>query len=322
MGVIAFATRNPAPPPVYSGVWTSRTAPNDNKWSCVTWSPEEAIFVALSTFDAVNPMCITSPDGITWTERTIPNGTWLDVAWSPTEGIFVGVQTLGNLATSPDGINWTTRTVSFSGDDMRAVTWSPDLSLFVLVKTSGTNRVATSPDGINWTDRSGPGDPYTWYDVVWSPEESLFCATSYNAGPTSRIMTSPDGTNWSLQTSIVTEQMHGVAWSPSLNLFAAVGGDVVQTSPDGVTWTNRPTTETGNFFRRIIWIPEMSKFVGAEHLMAKVAFSSDGITWEQSDCDDAYQWTDVAYSPSLRRIVIVGATSDGIYDTIMTSDGI
>ena len=53
---------------------------------------------------------MTSPDGINWTERTVPQiSTWTRVTWSATKGIFMAVGNTGtnHVMTSPDGINWT-----------------------------------------------------------------------------------------------------------------------------------------------------------------------------------------------------------------------
>jgi len=92
----------------------------------------------------------TSPDGITWTGRSIDaNSQWYGVTWSPELSLFVAVAANGTTraATSPDGVTWTNRAID-TGSAWRDVTWSPELSLFVAVAASGTNRVATSDLGI------------------------------------------------------------------------------------------------------------------------------------------------------------------------------
>ena len=89
--------------------------------------------------------------------------------------------------TSPDGITWTARTAG-AVSDWYSVCWSPELSLFVAVACSGTDRVMTSPDGTNWTARTA-GAVSSWDCVCWSPELSLFVAVAYDG--TDRVMTSP-----------------------------------------------------------------------------------------------------------------------------------
>jgi hypothetical protein len=68
--------------------------------------------VAVGVADGTDAYLITSPDGITWTERTNPkNSTLLSLAFG--SGVFVAVGatdvTDAYLVTSPDGITWTER---------------------------------------------------------------------------------------------------------------------------------------------------------------------------------------------------------------------
>jgi hypothetical protein len=122
--------------------------------------------------------------------------------------------------TSTDGVTWTNQ-VAAEANSWDAITWSPDLNIFVALSADGTNRVMTSPDGITWTPRSAPGTN-AWSSVTWSPELSLFVAVA-NAG-TNRVMTSPDGVTWTAQAASVDNAWNAVAWSPQLETFVAVSG--------------------------------------------------------------------------------------------------
>ena len=64
-------------------------------------------------------MALTSPDGTTWTQRTMPsNQTWSNLSWNGT--IFCATINGGSIyATSPDGTSWTQLTLS--GFNMRMV---------------------------------------------------------------------------------------------------------------------------------------------------------------------------------------------------------
>jgi len=66
------------------------------------------MFVAVATGGTV---AASSPDGITWTTRTIPTAGYCGVAYGG--GMFVAVANDGGTvaASSPDGITWTTRTI-------------------------------------------------------------------------------------------------------------------------------------------------------------------------------------------------------------------
>ena len=121
----------------------------------------------------------------------------------------------------------------------RCICWSPELSLFCAVASSGTNnRVMTSPNGINWTTRT-PASNNDWRSVCWSPELTLFCAVSYT-GTLTRVMTSPNGIDWTTRVNSVDNNWISVCWSPELTLFCAVSAsgttNRVMTSPNGIDW--------------------------------------------------------------------------------------
>jgi len=85
------------------------------------------LFVAVgSTFGDGRVM--TSPDGITWTQRTSALPAEIGaVCWSPELSLFVAVAGSGSgnrVMTSPDGITWTART-SAADKEWRSVCWSP-----------------------------------------------------------------------------------------------------------------------------------------------------------------------------------------------------
>ena len=227
----------------------------------------------------------------------------------PLSGSDVSYSTVENAVST-----WTGRTID--ANDWRDVTWSPKLSLFVAVASSGTNRVATSPDGITWTGRTI--DANTWYGITWSTELSLFVAVA-NSG-TNRVATSPDGITWTGRT-ITGNYWSSVTWSPELSLFVAVAyftPTPVATSPDGITWTNR-TIDTNDWYG-ITWSPELSLFVAvADGGTYRVATSPDGITWTGRTID-ANAWTGITWSPELSLFVAVAAS--GTNRVATSPDGI
>ena len=203
------------------------------------------------------------------------------------------------VTTSPDGVIWTNRTIEYSS--WKHVTWSPELSLFVVVATNGTNRVATSPDGITWTTRSI--DANSWRHVTWSPELSLFVAVA-NSG-TNQVATSPDGITWTSR-SIEASGWSSVTWSPELSLFVAVafsGTNRVATSPDGITWTGHSID--ANSWYDVSWSSELSLFVAvASNGTYQVATSINGIDWTGHSIE-ASGWNSVTWSPELSLFVAV-----------------
>ena len=290
--------------------WTTRTIASD-VWKSVTWSPELSLFVAVAYYKAA-----TSPDGVTWTNRTISGSSgWASVTWSPELSLFVAVAASGapRAATSPNGITWTARTITTS--DWTGVTWSPNLSLFVAVAYNGTVRAATSPNGITWTDRT-INTASGWWGVTWSPELSLFVAVAYNGA--ARAATSSDGITWTDRAINTASGWTGVTWSPELSLLVAVaasGTYRAATSPDGITWTDR--TIVASFWWGVAWSPELSIFVAVGS--NQLATSPDGITWTTRTIV-AGSWEGVAWSPELSLFAAVAAS--GTYRAATSNLGI
>jgi hypothetical protein len=319
----------PALNPYSSGIqavsdWTPRTAP-EGGWISVCWSPELGLFVAVA-FDGSDRV-MTSPDGINWTPRIVPNDNiWYSICWSPELGIFVAVAYGGSsyrVMTSPDGINWTPRTVP--EEEWLSVCWSAELGIFVAVAYGGSSdRVMTSPDGINWTPRTSANDS-EWYSVCWSSELGLFVVVAYDGPETNkRVMTSPDGINWTLRTTPNNNQLQSVCWSPELGIFVAVCGsgslDRVITSPDGINWTSR-TTPNDNIWFSVCWCPELGLFVavsdGSLFSFDDVMTSPDGINWTSRTTPNNNNWIGICWSPELGLFVSVAY--GGSLDRVMTS---
>jgi len=206
-----------------------------------------------------------------------------------------------------------------------SVCWSPELTLFVAVASSGTGtRVMTSPDGAVWTSRTNSVDNQ-WQSVCWSPALTLFVAVSYD-GTGDGVMTSPDGINWTTRTSAADYQWLSVCWSPELTLFVAVAstgtGDRVMTSPDGINWTSR-TSAADNHWRSVCWSPELTLFVAVSDngSPTQVMTSPDGINWTSQNSASVNAWASVCWSPELTLFVAVAYS--GTNNRAMTSpDGI
>jgi hypothetical protein len=157
---------------------------------------------------------MTSPDGITWTVRTTPNGVYNGIAYG--NGVFVASNTntgpqngddLHKFMTSPDGVNWT-RVSLPAYNSWRGLTFGN--GIFVAVGVEGTgNRVMTSTDGTNWTLRTSTADN-SWYSVVYG--NALFVAVS-RTGTGNQIMTSPDGITWTSRTTPANNEWYDVTFA-------------------------------------------------------------------------------------------------------------
>ncbi|MEI6316354.1 MAG: peptidoglycan-binding domain-containing protein [bacterium] len=325
--------------------WTFRSESFDANYAenyvSVVWSPTVGIFVAFNYTN--NNEYISSSDGVTWTQHTAPNAplpvdsAWSSVVWAATapnglggQGLFVAVASssapiTNQVMTSPDGNNWTARTAA-ALNNWTSVTWSPDLSLFAAVASSGTGtRVMTSPDGINWTTQTSAYDE-PWNSIVWSHELHLFVAvgeTSTGNG----IMTSSDGATWTIRHNPINSTWSSVTWSPSLSLFVAVasasggGGNRVMTSPDGTNWTAQTASALNNW-TSVTWSPDLNLFaaVASSGTSTRVMTSSNGVNWTTRTNPVDNNWMSVVWSPSLSLFVAVG-NNGGVntQNTVMTS---
>ena len=229
---------------------------------------------------------------------------------------------VSNYETADESVSTWTMQTSATPDGWRSITWSPELSLFCAISSSGSNRVMTSPDGINWTSRTSSSNN-DWYDITWSPELGLFCAVS-TTGTGDRVMTSPDGITWTSQTSAADNEWFGITWSPELSLFCAVsidGSKRVMTSPSGINWTSH-TSAVNNRWRSVIWSPELGLFcaVSDSGSTYRVMTSPDGITWTSQTSAADNQWFGITWSPELGLFCAVSRSGT---DRVMTSpDGI
>jgi len=284
-------------------LWILRTAPAST-WSSITYG--NGLFVAVATTS--NPVgIITSPDGITWTARTVPQpNAWVGVTFG--NGLFVAVATNGEkrIMTSPDGITWTARNAP-AQNQWSSVTYGN--GLFVAVATSllgegaPFDRVMTSADGITWTIR-GASEASEWFDVCFG--NGLFVAVGYavfDGTAFLRIMTSPNGITWTTRTSIASSRclpgpnatiICAPEWGRSVvygdGLFVVVGSSVV-TSPDGINWTER----TGGNGISVTYGNGLYVYVSGGN---KFVVSANGVAWTDNQVPTG-GWFDITYGNGL-----------------------
>jgi hypothetical protein len=210
--------------------------------------------------------CSTSPDGVTWTSRTIPgSGAYYynAVAWNGTVFCAVGGGSL--CATSPTGTTWTASAIPTG--TWRGITWNG--SMFCAV---GDSVCATSPDGATWTARTVPAG--TWTAVAWNG--SVFCAVGFS-GSTNIIATSPDGITWTAQTAPAGTGYLAITWHTN-GTFCAMGrGGICATSPDGITWTAHDTGMSA--YGSLYFVSSIGPVLVAGGQMGTMATSPDGIAW-------------------------------------------
>jgi len=210
--------------------WSFATGPGYEA-TCAVWADTLGLFVALCRTGT--DRLLTSPDGITWTERSTVDDSkdWRSLGWSPDLGLLVAVAYDSDVFMySADGINWTSGTLPSSGY-WSGIAWSPLLQTFIITNEY-SGKVLHSPDGITWTNHdislvSGRA-------VCWSDELALFALTSSGA-----VKLSEDGLVWNEHATATTgTNWRDIVWSKSAGKFYVVNPNgYVDESPDGISWT-------------------------------------------------------------------------------------
>jgi hypothetical protein len=211
------------------------------------------IFVTTNSSGATTTTQVyTSPDGVTWTARTVgsnANYNFSSCCWSDSLKLFVAVGTLApagaQIVTSPDGVTWTNRS-SPSTQQWRSVCWSPELGLFVAVASNGTTttQIMTSATGTTWANATSPS-AQAWQSVCWSSSYKMFVAVANNGTVAQQIMYSATGTGtWTAATSTSAISWNSITFSDNvLNRFVAVSASV---SAGNGMYTTVPTGYNNN----------------------------------------------------------------------------
>jgi hypothetical protein len=226
-----------------------------------------------------------SNDGITWSNVTIGSYglsgiTYANGKFVAVGGEFSGIDLIANIQVSTDGVNWTRYTPFTNGPAPKAITYGN--GLFVVVASSGGNRVITSPDGISWTLRNA-SDNNSWQSVAYG--NGKFVAVA-NTG-TNRVMYSTDGINWT-----------GVNANLGSNAITFAEGKFTtgtHYSTDGITWINTnisPIIPFGITYGNGIFVA-----VGQAGTN-RIAISEDAITWQLVSAPELTTWNSIAYGDS------------------------
>ena len=303
--------------------WTGLTVPVPSSgWNAGAYG--NGIFLLQ---DASGPNA-TSADGVTWTTHGTPaTGSYLGFGAGL---FVVGGSTTNTVWTTPDGITYTTRTIPGSPScAIRNMIWDGS-RFVLLGLFSSTNYVSTSPDGITWSTWQSTGTTlvdlaygngiyvftragavtnyYTSTDLITFTSRNFavgnymsgitftkgtFCAFPTSSGSTNRALTSTDGINWTAVT-LPTGSISGAGWDRPI--VTPVGRIILisdtgpfppaHTSDDGgLTWTanelpsNRSATS-------LVLAAGLTRIIAAEQTGTNLFYSpppQQTTTWNQLD---------------------------------------
>ncbi len=220
----------------------------------------------------------TSPNGITWTQRTSGLTSSQDIrgiTWDPINSLFIAVGGEASvsyaLITSPDGITWTPRTHNLTTDPIAVASNNSNL-----IVATGVGEVSTSPDGITWTIRAITMAGSV--NNVFHNKSNLWVIV----GQLGTLETSPDGINWTVRTSgFGATSITGVTYATDSRLiWVIVGLGKIATSSDGITWTLRETI-SATFKNITVDIDKNFIAVGSDTGEANIHISDGGYYWKK-----------------------------------------
>ena len=265
-------------------VWTGRgsfvtTQSANPNLGRITWN--SSLFATMNS--STGSKVYTSPDAITWTERTHNYNIGYNIVWNGSLFIMcLGTSgTASTIEISPDGINWTSISVASSGNEYwTSAAWSPSLGLWVLAgyeATAGyTAYLMYSYNASTWTTIGPSAGAYTLYDIQWN-------GTNFVAAGITYLFYSTTGTAFTLFAHGLGT-VYSLAWSPTLGRWVAVtNGAIYYTNTNNGSggWTTTSFTPfTGAILNSVAWSPQLNQFVavGAAGTHT-IAYSYDGITW-------------------------------------------
>lgn len=236
--------------------------------------------------------------GQNWIAKSGPNRTYEQGAYG--NGIYLYLANNGYLATSTDANTWTESTAmrSVTTANTRSIVYSSGLTGFAVGSEGAV--VYSSNNGASWTRTFISG-----MSSVSSVTAGGSTLVAYDSG--GRVATSTNGTTWTYRGDMTTlagwgsgafsGEPYGGAYGNSL--FMLVGFNVspsnfstCATSPDGITWTNRPGLNTavsanGGTIRNVAWAPTLGMWFAGGFASSPVggiiAYSSDnGANWTVS----------------------------------------
>lgn len=234
---------------------------------------------------AANAVASSTP-GQNWYAKTGPSRVYYCAAYGNGTYLFSGNQ--GYVATSTDANTWSDqlglRTAGVTVA-MYGATYAGSLGLFVVGGSNGN--IATSPDGVTWTKRTNTTTAVL--SILWNGTTLLaYCDSG-------RIYTSTNGTSWTFLNTMSSLAGWPANTGPFLSNCGAYGNGLFlligqvsgnpskycATSPDGVTWTDRPgynSVATSTVATASAWSTATNRwYVGLAD--GTVVSSSDAATW-------------------------------------------
>ena len=291
--------------------WTFPSYTADNSWQSVTYG--NGLFVAVSN-NGTNNRIMSSPDGITWTNRGSSSLNFSFSAITFDNNTFAAVISNVNnrvVAYSTNAITWSLSSSAVISGTSLANTWTSIAygnNKWVVVADSGTiGRVATSTNLINWNVSTSIQN-FSWENMCVGNGTLAMISYGASHGYGAVINSTDGGRTWNVP-SVPSISQNWKQIKFLNNLFIAVGDNSqIMTSPNAINWTQR-SFSSNLALKNVTYgaglyvaVCDAGSFQGIT--------SPDGITW--TGFTAPYSCSDVMYANGL--FVAVGNSG-----AIMTS---
>jgi hypothetical protein len=242
-----------------------------------------------------------------------------------------------STATTEKAISRWTNGTDTSQTSWNAITWSPELGLFGMVRQGGglSDRIASSPDGITWQLYKSSLKSYQ--GIVWCRDLSgigMFVATASNNPTGQEITISTNGTTWTdISNPSGFSAFGAVAYSPELRRVVATSSSTGYVySDDGYNWIGvlPPAGQSIDNFYNITWSSQLRLFVSVSPGVTNrpINVSPDGINWSYYNSSPVTSITSsntaIAWSPELGIFCFVESPGIDVQTgkILISSDGI
>ncbi|MCX6954257.1 MAG: hypothetical protein NTV51_19065 [Verrucomicrobia bacterium] len=275
---------------------------------------------------AITPAVFTSPDGTTWTRRTVPGSGRTGAPRFLNGKFLLGVTPNSNfggngvIVSSADGITWTSSanlgaTVNAPGE------FAYGNGVYAAPLASGGVQVTTSTDGVVWTNRvivaGGSSSHITFFN-------GKFYASCYGTPAVAGLYTSADGIAWSKVAGAPAGPGILAATNSTLLVTFFSGSTSGQSlSADGVTFTTASPginlqTETVKVLNGAFVVTASPSPTSFDLTLARASF--DGRTWASiGSTANQFYATEVAFGNG--RYVFVGEFDVYSGTTTVTAGG-
>lgn len=274
-----------------SGVVSTWTPHTESGWYFADMLWDGAKFVGVTNASGGAGVVGTSTDGVSWTLRTMFNGTGIAKAGSTYLVTGVAAATGSDIRTSTDTINWTNPGVVVGIENAVG-----NGSLFVgfgggfNVGAGQALDIKSSTDGVTWSTRhtvtAAANENVVSFKPVWNG--SMFLISGYSWDTTAVpytfsyfVLTSADGINW---TRTNTSDAGRVVWNGTQ--FVLISNARKYTSSDGITWSAGSNHNLAGLgypqigLGFVDWTgTEYVAFTGGGGSSVKIWTSADAITW-------------------------------------------